>query len=525
MARVPLHFRGKLASSQTGPNSLDTSAADKARAVTQMADGFQKVAVQFEAKKREDLMKSAGTKAKVQYANIYADKAREIKKEFASNPDAGYEALQVMDGEVRDQVLSGVSDSRLRSDLGPIFDSISATKSANSKTWQIGQMDMLDRQFIVDVEGMYVDMIIEGASEDDFDAMMSDEAFTEENYTRVYGIETGAKNFKTAKDTMFRARATTMTQDGKFFSADKFIEQSDLPSLTTKKEVEANFIRMQKGAEAQEFFRATNSASVSLLETQQDMLADDITPAELDDRVLQISDQANQATNPKTKAVLAATAQILADIRDVKMENILLTAPGNTEVEASLQFAYEGLLLPREEGRTTKDPTAYLSDFVRFQGKVAREAKKGNVSAAHYNKWMWWSKVALQNLDFEQTNGFFGDIGPTMPMLDQSKNTIMNNHLRSLLNDNTDQTNAWRTKVLDVVYKKIPIDQMDDLTEEAVQLEFDNAKTIATLQELGYPVSTLGSKMIKTPAGNFPWAGNDQDGMPLVTIDPKTLEK
>ena len=517
MARVPLHFRSQLASEKTGVNSLDTSAADSARAISQMAGDFQRVAVEFEVKKRDDMMKSEGAKVKAQYANLYADAARKIKMDFATNPDEGFKALQEKEAEIRDTVLGGISNNKLKSDLGPVFEGLSAQQSVNSKTWQIGQLDMLDRQFLVDVQNLNVDTIVKGATEAEIEVMLSDDTFTEEHYTSVFGAD-GPKNFKTAKNAMFTARVTTLLEEGQFFAADDFIEKSPLADELTRQSANQSFLKAQKGALAKKFFQSTEAAAVDLLEAQENMLADDMTVGFLEDLVLRTSLEVAEETDPKLKAEKLKTAEIAANILDIKLESTLFSAAGNTKTEAALQANFGAMFVTEKDtGNKIRNPSLFLSDFLTFQKDVTEAAKRGEVSVGHYNKWMFWSRVALQDLDFK--------VKGRGQELVRNKNKAMISSLREFLTDNAKQSNEWKTTVLNEVYNLIPTGEEDNVTPETAKILFEHGKSIAQLQAIGLPVSVLGSKLIKTSAGAYPWAGNDQDGMPMVTIDAQELAR
>jgi len=530
MARVPRHFRDKLVSSRTGVNTLDTSAADSARAISKLAGDVQRVAITVHEKKRKELMASEGAKKQAEFLNQYATGARDIKAQFAENPEEGFPALQKLASETKDNILGSIQNGRLRSDLSPVLDGMVAQQSVNSKAWEIGQMDTLDRQFLVDVQATNIDTIVEGATEEEYNIMLSDDTFTEENYIKKFGVEDGAKNFQTAKNAMFTARKTSLLEKGSFFAAQEFIQKSEEPDGKTRQSAETSFIRMQKGANSKAFFQTTTAAAVDIVETMGMINADDVTAAKLEDMVLDAAFRAENAPTPEAKETLITYGDILADMRDMKMEQTLLSAPGNTDVEAEIQAEFE-FLFSKEDGVTTKNPELFLSDFLNFMKKVSRQGKAGNVSAGHYNKWMYWSKVALQDLDFEQKDGWWGALTGRkegkVQLLDRDNRPLMKEKLISFINESKDagRTNSWSRKVLQEVFEGIPRGQEANLTEESIKTLFTRGKTIANLIDLGYSVDALDSKIIKTSAGTFPWAGVDQDGMPIVSVDAGQLER
>jgi len=470
MARVPRHFRDKLVSSKTGVNTSDTSGVTVARAVSKMAGDFQHVAIKIRTQKRDDLMASEGAKKKAEYLNLTAEAARDIKANFAENPEEGFAELEKKKSEIRDQVLGSVENGRLRSDLGPVLDGMAAQQSVGNKTWEIGQMDTLDRQFLIDVQSVNIDTIVSGATEEEYNIMLSDDTFTEENYIKKFGIADGTKNFQTAKNAMFTARKTSLLEKGSFFAAQDFIQKSEEPDGKTRQSAEKSFIRMQKGAESKAFFQTTTAAAVDIVETMGKFDADDITAAKLEDMVLEAAFRAENAKTPKTKESLVKYGDILADMRDMKMEQTLLSAPGNTDVEAELQSGFEKLF-SKEDGVTTMNPELFLSDFLNFMKNVSREARAGNVSAGHYNKWMYWSKVALQDLDFEQKEGWWGN----KQKLDRDNRPLMKEKLVSFINESKDagRTNNWSRKVLQEVFDGVPRGQEANLTEESIKALFN----------------------------------------------------
>jgi hypothetical protein len=519
MARVPRHFRDKLVSSQTGVNTLDTSGADTARAISKMADQFQVVAGGFLRKQKESTDRSEIASKKAEYVNKSAIAAQEIQKSFAENPEEGFKTLTERNQKIKEEVLSDVSDGRLQTEIGSHIDGLAAQQSITNKKWEINRMSAMEQQFLVDVQQMNVDTVMQGATADEYKIMLEDDTFTEENYKKAWGPEEGIKNFRTAQNAMFRARATTLMESGRFFDAQDFIQKSEEPDEKTRREVEKNFIKMQKGAEAKRFFETVSAASVDVVETIEGVSLDQLTASQLDDKVLDVSATAAQTTDPAQKKVLTDYANTLADIRDIKMEQILLTSAGDVRVEARLQAQYETLFRRRND-QIERDPNAYLSDFFLFQKDLVAEAKAGNVSATNLNKWVKWSQVALQGVD-PSKKGFFGGLTTNIEREDVS----VRKKVEAFVRDFEDRDVSWRMGVLQEVYEALPQTGFDNMNQEKIDAFFTRAKNIATLRELGYPVDILDSKVIKTPAGNFNVVSFNQDGMPVLDVSTQNRER
>ena len=528
MARVPRHFRDKLVSSQTGVNSLDTSGADTARAVTQMAGQFQQIAAGVRAKKQDELMKSTGAKAKAEYRNQYNRAARTIQQDFAHDPVAGREALDKASGDIKDQVLGGISNDKLRSDLGPVLDSDQAAFSVNSTNWEIGQLDTLDRQFLVDVQKMNIEAIVEGATEEEYDIMLGDDTFTEENYIAKFGPVEGPKNYQTSVDAMFRARAMTLLENNRFFDAQEFIQQREEPSESTRKDVEDKFLKTQKGAEAQRFFQTTSSAAVDALETQMGFVADEISISELDDKTLNAAVIANETTNPEEKKILTEYAEMLGDIRDMKMERVLLSAQGNTQAEARLQAIYDRLFTKKDGQPIEVNSNAYMEDVFGFLKQVVNEAKAGDVSASKYKKWMWWSRVALQgvNLDDKKKEGGFLGIGAKETLSRQfTRDNTLRQAVEQFINKSAGKkSTAWRMGVLEEVFMLSPSENVEQMTPEALTGLFTIAERRANAREAGYSIDIVENKVATTSMGTFP-VEFDQDNEPVVNISTVNMER
>jgi len=510
MARVPRHFRNKLVSSELGTNTLDTSSADEARAIAKMAGQFQQVAATVYKEQKASTDRSERASKKAEYLNKSAVAAQEIQKGFAENPEEGYNTLTQKNQELKDEVLSTVKGGGLRNDIGADIDGLMAQQSVTNKKWEINRTSAMDQQFLVDVQQMNVDTVMQGATDDEYEIMLSDDTFTEENYKRAWGPEEGVKNFRTAQDAMFRARATTLMEEGRFFDAQDFIQSREEPSEKTRRTVEGNFIKMQKGAKSKRFFETVSAASVDVIEAQEGVIADEMTASQLDDRVLGVSAQAASATDPAQKQVLTQYAEVLADIRDIKMEQILLRATGDTNTESGLHAQYEALV-SKENGAITADRSAYLSDFLTFQRDVVKRAKEGKVSAKNYNKWMFWSKVALQGTEFKNNR------------LDPDGS--MKRKVKSFYKDHKEKSNEWKVNALREVYETLPSDNIDMLSDEAVEVLFKRGKIVATLSEMGYPVDIIDSKVVRTKAGNFKVVDFDQEGMPVVDVTTMNMER
>jgi len=513
LATVPEYFRNQLVSSQTGPNTLDTSAADTARSIAQMTQSFQNLAAKQYQTQKARTLKSESAKKQAEFINEYALAADEIKRDYASDPEGGYEVLRQRAIEIKEGVLGGVSDSQLQRDLTPVLDGLVAQQSINDRQWQIRRSTELEQQFLIDAQESTLNAVLHGVDGHYYDVMQKNPALQKENYVRAWGPEEGAKNFQTAQNAMFRARAAVLMEQGRFFEAQDFIQKSGTdtmeetgPDLATRREVEQSFIKMQKGAQARALFQTQTAASFDVVEAQEGMLIDDITPAELDDRVLQVSAQANEApAGSQQQKTLFQYANVLAGIRDMKMENILLTAPGDTNVEAKLQSQYSQLFM-REDGMMKADGSAYLEDFLNFQASIVEEAQKGNVSHKNYNKWMFWSKVALDGYDIK--GGRLSEDG------------AVRKRLKAFVRETRNQSDDWKLTALRNVYESIPQGQdLSMLDNETVNVLFKKGKVAATLEQMGYPIDMVDAKVIKTSAGIFPVVDTDEDGMPILEVE------
>jgi hypothetical protein len=511
MATVPRHYRDKLVSSRVGTNTLDTSGAETARAITKMADQFQQVAGVAYQKQRDSLDQSEAARKKAEYVNKSGVAGAEIQKKFVEDPEEGYAVLTQKNKEIKDEVLSSVKSGRLRNMIGADIDGLAAQQSINNKKWQIASMSALEQQFLVDVQQMNIDTILQGTTNDEYEIMLGDDTFTEENYRKIWGAEEGTKNFRTAQDAMYRARATKLMEDGRFFDAQDFIQKRKEPTEKTRMEVEQNFLKMQKGAKAKRFFETVSAASVDVVEAQEGVIADQLTATQLDDRVLAVSAQAAAATDPDNQKVLIQYSKMLADIRDIKMENILLRAEGNTNTEALLQAQYERLFKREKDGIAVNN-TEYLSSFMDFQNSVIQNAKNGDVSAKNYNKWMFWSKVALQGTDLKKMKKLDPDGG-------------MKRKVKQFYKDSKDFSDTWKLDVLREVYENLPSDDIDLINKEALDQLFKRGKVVATLKQMGFPVDIADSKVISTSAGNFAVVGETADGMPIVNVGTMNMER
>lgn len=515
MARVPRHFRDKLVSSRTGTNTLDTSGATEARAIAKMAGEFQQVAVGIYNKQKESTERSERASKRAEYTNKSAVAAQEIQKSFAENPEEGYATLTQKNQELKDEVLSTVKGGGLRNDIGADIDGLMAQQSVNNKKWEINRTSAMDQQFLVDVQQMNVDSAMQGITDDEFEIILSDDTFTEENYKRAWGPEEGVKNFRTAQDALFTARAMNLMEDGRFFDAQDFIQQREEPSEKTRKKVEKSFIKMQKGAVSRRFFETTSAASVDVVEAQEGVLMDEVTASQLEDRVLAVSGQAAAATDPEMQAVLYQYAEILGDVRDIKMENTLIRATGDTTVEAELQAEYERLY-DKDDGKMTYNPQAFLTDFMKFQANVAKQGKAGKVSAKNYHTWMYYSKVALDGI---------APKGEKIKKVKFDEDKGMKRRVKGFFKDFKGRSSAWKLDVLKEVYNRMPTDDLDMINEEAMEALFTRGKAFATLNELGYPVDIIDSKVVKTTAGNFNVVGFDQEGMPVLDVGTMNMER
>jgi len=521
VATVPTYFRDKLVSSRTGINTLDNSAAEMARSIGKMASSFQDLAARVYQKERAQALKSESAKKQAQYINASSSASKEIMEQYAEDPEAGYEALQLKSNEIKDNILDGIEDSKLQRDLTPMLDGLVAQQSVNNRKWQLNQTQALDQQFLIDVQQTNVNTVLQGATQEEYNIMMGDDTFTRENYIRAWGVAEGTKNFVTAQNGMFRARAATIMEEGRFFEAQDFIEKTPGydpvtgrggPDEKTRAEVKENFLKMQRGATARALFQTQSAASFDVVETQEKLLLDDVSAAELDDRVMQVSAEAASAVpGSEQQKVLTQYTKVLADIRDMKMENTLLNAPGNTDVEASIQSKYEQLFV-REDGIVKVDKGGFLEDFLGFQAQIVSEAKKGNISYKNYNKWMFWSKVALDGYEINKNK--------------MTKDKGMRKTLKNFLKESRKQkkSDQWSMNVLSSIYERVPVEQLDQLEDEVVKNLFTQGKIAATLQEMGFPIDMIDAKIIRTSAGVFPVAGFDpEDGMPILEIPTEAI--
>ena len=250
---------------------------------------------------------------------------------------------------------------------------------------------------------------------------------------------------------------------------------------------------------------------MDVVEAQEGIIADQLTPTQLDDRVLAVSAQAASATDPDTQKVLFQYAKMLGDIRDIKFENTLLRAEGNTNVEARLQAQYQKLFTEKDD-EITVNTTEYLSRFLDFQNSVIENAKNGDVSAKNYNNWMFWSKVALQGTDLKKMKKLDPDGG-------------MKRKVKQFYKDSKDFSDTWKLDVLREVYENLPSDDIDLMNKEALDQLFKRGKVVATLKQMGYPVDIANSKVISTSMGNFAVVGETADGMPIVDVSTMNMER
>ncbi|NIV92192.1 hypothetical protein GWN42_05155, partial [candidate division KSB1 bacterium] len=59
---------------------------------------------------------------KAEYVNKSAVAAQKIQKDFAENPTEGFEMLTRKNQEIKEDILSGVSDGRLQNEIGAAID-------------------------------------------------------------------------------------------------------------------------------------------------------------------------------------------------------------------------------------------------------------------------------------------------------------------------------------------------------------------------------------------------------------------
>ncbi|NIP27234.1 hypothetical protein GWN42_05165, partial [candidate division KSB1 bacterium] len=153
----------------------------------------------------------------------------------------------------------------------------------------------------------------------------------------------------------------------------------------------------------------------------------------------------------------------------MKLENILLRAPGDTNVESGLQAKYEALII-RNNGDATASPDVYLSDFLEFQNEIVREANAGNVSAKSYNKWMFWSKVALEG--FDPKAGWFDN--------NVAREKGVRKKLKVFLNDHSDKSSEWKIDAMREVYESLPAESLEMIGDDVAESLFKRGKAVAT---------------------------------------------
>jgi hypothetical protein len=520
MARVPQHFRDKLISSRTGVNTLDTSAADSARAIGQMASTFQKGVVEFEVAKRQELMKSQGAKKKAEFLNQYAEVSKEIKSQYAGNPEEGFKVLEQKTQEIKDNILSGVENSRFQADLAPVLEGYAAEHSVRNKMWQLNQMDLAAKQLKVDTLSDNISAITKGATAQEYNDIVGDPSFTEQSYIESFGPEEGAKAFQGAKNALFRARADSLLDQGRIFEAQDFIEKSQEPDGKIRAEVKENFVKAQKGYKAKQFFQTVSAASIDAVEVGEQIAADDMTIGAIDDRVLEISMKAELAETPEEKEVYQKYVGILAGLRDLKLEQTLLSAKGDLDAETNLQAQYQELFIKSEGGGVDLSSEFSLNDFLGFQRQLVEQAQAGKVSAKNFNKWMFWSKVALtgQVENLEEEGGWFSK-GQRL-----ESDPKIRGRVKDFLRESRALGSSWKTSVLEYVYDNIPSKEPDQINADVLGALFQKGKLFATLKDRGYPVEIMDTKVVTTPAGSFNIIGQDQDGMPIVNVDSSRFE-
>jgi len=525
MARVPQHFRDKLISSRTGVNTLDTSAADSARAIGQMASSFQKVAqVEMVKQKRE---KDAATQTMVMssFSNDYLQTVENTRRDSFEDPENFNELLAPKLEELKQKHLEGLS-AREQADLGIAMEGFIAEGAVANTAWQIKQTTVLTQQKHLDRINQDAQYLSEIDTPDAYEGhfLLKMRKLEEDAgaFTRAFGVEEAQETLQKGKDSLARGFVTGLVNKGKIFEAEQVLRKpsvQNMVSATTQADLGELVGKARKGEKEHVKFKAAAQTVVDLSQHEEDIISGDVELNQLEEKLNQTSfELARLRKTEGVESTRIETAQkklqILEALRDAELEQVDLRAKADPDTMGALKAKFLDLV----DNNTL---TGTVESLLNFKRDLAEARKAGTIDMKNYKKWQTATALVV-NRDVLNKMGESKD--RKLSFKGDLSNTNMKRRMNELLTSFDANPQGKETAMsalefyLDEVNDRTQGSETDLLGDAAHEEILKNAKAKAQLKTLGFPVYLTAGDNVQIMNRGYVISGFDYDGMPLFKV-------
>lgn len=546
MATVPKYFRDKLASEQTGPNSLDQSGVMIGQAVKGLADTFFKSVATLEAQQQKVLDESRSTKVMGEFSGEMLEQVEEIRSKNFMNPEEALRASNDLYTSLREKHLAGVENSNLRQTIGMQMDRVVTGQKVDDVRWKIGQQRVVAQKNYADTLNQNAQDLAKTSNYQHYLDRASEWLSHREDFYQVYGgVKQGDDVMEQGLEAYTRSFLYGKIERGESFEAGQMLARGDFDqfiSPTAKQEIGEKLEKAYKGEATKSKFSAFNEAVSSGFDYADKLAADKLTILDIEEKLSTISfNIAKEHSKGDQADMQVLTAQkkqldMLSLLRDAKLEQLSLTVKeDDLDTSSRLLTSFNELIAERKvKGKETIEMIGSLDSMLTFQQEATKAFYEGRLTNQTYTKWMSAVKAAVYRESMSKVGSqfWFNQGGSTYTgKVDKAFKKTLNELFKPIVRGEgqarsaetaIDAFNFYLDNLYDLTQGTLDLSQVG---EDAMKGALTNAKIKASLKAAGLPTYLNVDDVINTDVGAFRIKSfNQETGEPVLDV-PEELFK